>query len=375
MSNANKEPVSTINLGCVDVSCYQLNNWFVTKLIKQAVHNNKTVYQINKEGFLNISKDEFVKKVGNLKLAYVNNDRDYTYINNDAVLTIDVEFDSESKADIYLITTNEKLYKAFYILAKEHIESTKANTVSVLASSSDGFYLSSVGKINNSLIKENYSKEVIKQFDYVVEDFQSNDPHGRLVIVSGEPGTGKTYWVKGLISKLQDVTVILIPPNMITQIDGPSLIPTFIEHRRRKNTSIVLVLEDADSCLAPRAADNMSAISSLLNCADGILGSMLDIRIIATTNQKTEDFDPALVRPGRLTDRVKIDALSADDATIIYKRLTGDETFRYEEPKTLASVYVDADVNTGGKVKGDKTRKENKTKLLISKKSKMGFDI
>lgn len=85
---------------------------------------------------------------------------------------------------------------------------------------------------------------------------------------------------------------------------------------------IVLILEDADQCLVPRAADNISSISSLLNLSDGILGSLLDIRIIATTNAKQEKMDQAILRDGRLSKRIEVNALEYDQANHIFQRLT-----------------------------------------------------
>lgn len=364
-----------INLSGLDVSCYQINQWFITHLGAKAVSEGKTLHHMQKDGFLDITKEEFIKLISeDLNLAFVSDKESYTYTTEEIVLNIDSDnYDADAKCNVYLVTTNEAVLDKFEEEAKEHIKKTKANTVFALVSGSEGFYMSSVGKVDAPLIRDNYPDNVVNEFDYVVDDFHAEDPHGRLVILNGEPGTGKTYWVKGLISSLKNVTVIIIPPSMITQIDGPSLLPTFIDHRRKKNSSIVLILEDADSCLAPREADNMSAISSLLNCADGILGSMLDIRIIATTNQKIEAFDPALTRPGRLTSKIKIGALNAEEATKVYRRLTEDEEFEYKESKTLAEVYTEADTNTGGKVKGSKKKTEPRDFSFNKRQRTIGF--
>src|SRR5690606_30039505 len=136
-------------------------------------------------------------------------------------------------------------------------------------------------------------------------------------------------------------------------------------------SSIVLLIEDADACLAPRASDNISSISSLLNCADGILGSMLDIKIVATTNQDRLEFDSALVRPGRLSRHITVGELSAEKATEVYSRLTGNDNFKYTESKILADVYIESDLATGGKVKGSK--KKINTKVVSKKQRRVGF--
>ncbi len=50
----------------------------------------------------------------------------------------------------------------------------------------------------------------------------------------------------------------------------------------------MLIVEDADECLVQRGSDNMSTIASVLNISDGILGSILDVRVLATTNAEKE---------------------------------------------------------------------------------------
>jgi SpoVK/Ycf46/Vps4 family AAA+-type ATPase len=75
--------------------------------------------------------------------------------------------------------------------------------------------------------------------------------------------------------------------------------------------------------LAPRAADNISSISAILNMGDGIFGSVFDVRIIATTNAKAKDIDPAIIRNGRLSKKITLNPFSIEDANTVYQRLIG----------------------------------------------------
>ena len=61
---------------------------------------------------------------------------------------------------------------------------------------------------------------------------------------------------------------------------------------------------------------------------DGIMGAMLDARIVATTNAQTEDLDPAIVRPGRLCRRIDIGELCYEQACEVYERLVGSKPSR-----------------------------------------------
>jgi SpoVK/Ycf46/Vps4 family AAA+-type ATPase len=90
---------------------------------------------------------------------------------------------------------------------------------------------------------------------------------------------------------------------------------------------------------------NMTVIGDLLNYADGIIGSIIDFRIIATTNAKEVEIEEALMRPGRLSKHVHIGYLSFEEANNIYIRLIdADENApRLDSGKyTLADVYAAA---------------------------------
>ena len=111
---------------------------------------------------------------------------------------------------------------------------------------------------------------------------------------------------------------------------------------------LVLLIEDADQCLISRMTDNLPAISTLLNLADGILGRCLDVRVIATSNAKVVDVDKALLRPGRIcpgTGVINLPELPGEQAKLVLERLgvpggrglPGGHALGC--PMTLASLY------------------------------------
>jgi SpoVK/Ycf46/Vps4 family AAA+-type ATPase len=93
---------------------------------------------------------------------------------------------------------------------------------------------------------------------------------------------------------------------------------------RDKGKPTILILEDADDALIARD-QNLGAKASLaamLNLSDGILGAVLDLRIIATTNQKIENVDNAILRPGRLLERM---GLSENTSRFYWPHFTHDQ--------------------------------------------------
>jgi len=214
-----------------------------------------------------------------------------------------------------------------------------------------GLNLHHIGYPARKIIPTNYSEKVMSEFDRIVEDINSSSPSGCLSIISGPAGTGKTYMARGIIEATEkDALFIMIPPSILANISGPHMIPLLVDiksdYLQHKNC-VVFVVEDADSILVPRGADNMSAISTLLNVTDGILGSLFQMRVIATTNANSLDFDPALTRPGRLSCRVDIGPLGVDEAIRAYNAIskTEDGDRLITKDTTLAEVYALASGN------------------------------
>lgn len=200
------------------------------------------------------------------------------------------------------------------------------------------------GVIDTLFEPSNYPSDVVRGLKHVVEDLQNPNPCGNITILEGEPGTGKTYFLRSLVNQLRDVRFVLMPANLVGQIFSPNFISSL--SRVKEGQVTVLLIEDADFLLIARASDNMSEISSLLNLGDGILGRVFDLRIICTTNIRTKEIDKAILRDGRLCKHIKFDHLDSDQASSIYYRLTNDK--KVIEPCTLASVYKKANEFKGG---------------------------
>lgn len=238
-------------------------------------------------------------------------------------------------------------------------EGIKSDKIYVISTSRNGLMLNSLGKLNYSFIRDNYEEKVLNSFEYVTKQFNKSNPYGRLTIMNGQPGTGKTNLLKGIISEIKNSLVILLPSKFVSDVDSPNIITLLTNEKanmygsfyddnadeavnaKNQQCPILFIIEDADECLVPRGANNVSTISSLLNYTDGIFGSMLDLRIIATTNAEKVEFDDALLRPGRLCRHFSVDALSGTKASQVYKRLTDGKEKVYNKKTTLAQVYAD----------------------------------
>lgn len=211
--------------------------------------------------------------------------------------------------------------------------------VFTLVSGMAGYSISRLGLAGTPLERSNYMAGVLSAYDHVVEDLKTESPCGRLVILSGSPGTGKTFIVRSLLSAVPNAAFILVPPHLMGELSGPEILPALTQAKNEFNGPIVLIIEDADQCLVNRKEGDMSAISSMLNLGDGILGSILDIRILATTNAKTLEMDEATRRPGRLCRYIEVGLLDNPTAEQRLSQLVGRPVPASEEGMTLAEVY------------------------------------
>lgn len=224
----------------------------------------------------------------------------------------------------------------------EELGSTDQNDTHfyVLIPHSSGFTLEALPGTEQKVIESNYSSSIIKKFKKAALDLRSEDPIGRIVIINGEPGTGKTYLVRGLIYAAETSKAIIIPPNAIERLTEPAFITTLMDERASlsRNVPLVLIIEDADSIIQTRMSDNMPAVSALLNISEGIVGEKLNIRVIATTNAKRVEIDPAILRPGRLSQHLEVGKLTLDEAKAAMQNLGGNPDL-ITKSATLAEVY------------------------------------
>lgn len=309
------------------------------------------------------------------------------------------------KIYINIVTTNKEhlefISETQKKLNKKAPPKDNKGKINVLTSSYEGLATQELSMAAVPLELTNYNKVTQEGIAHIVKELKSPLPTGRLVILEGEPGTGKTFLVRSLIKEVKSATFIIVPSGMVGRLSDPSIIPVFMEFKKKKIPSeeriiekmssggmkddianpIVLVIEDADQCLLTRNANNMDTISTILNLTSGILGDAIDIRIIATTNSHMEDLDKAIIRDGRMSTHVQVGNLSPDEATVVYRRILKDENIVFpvkddETEISLATVYKTAKKYAKGISRNDETQDSEADRFLVKRKKKnqIGFN-
>lgn len=298
---------------------------------------------------------------------------------------IDIDFNKKNKTiNISGFYLNNTLKDVISVLEKEFVTKVKSSLIFSIIKDATGLRITNMGDGSSPLIRENYHPEVLDDIDFVVASFKKNPPNGRICILNGEPGTGKTHLVRAILKEL-DAVFLIVPSNLIDSLDKPEFMPLLLSVKNEHEKPIIMVIEDGDVCLVPRKNDNISTIASLLNLSDGILGAIIDIKMIITTNAEIRDMDQAIMRPGRLCRNITVGPLPYDQANKVFQRLTNDKsTLDYQKFYTLAEIYNIAN-NIGNPAPGNtnttnkrsigfvQSRDEKETSRDLTVNKKIGF--
>ncbi len=178
--------------------------------------------------------------------------------------------------------------------------------------------------------------------------------NGGATILRGACGTGKTSYIRHVMSKLcRTHKFYFLPMNAMRFLSEPDVVRFWLHENRDSapQTKKVIVLEDAEDVLMQRDVDNRKQASILLNVADGLLGDFLQMHLLCTVNAPIEKLDPAVVRPGRLLAFREFKRLSAEQAQRIAaaRGITLPEQADY----SLAEIYRQP---AAGAVEKERTR-------------------
>lgn len=245
-----------------------------------------------------------------------------------------IDFDTQNSIVRFLFreTNIEKVEKVVNEIKRfRQRVSTKKSEISLLFSERNRIETKTMiitkPKLN---IEDNYNDDFAKIHQTIIRRLSKINDKG-LVLLHGRPGTGKTSYIRYLISSIKK-NVIFLPPNMAGAITNPDLIPVLID-----NPNSIFVIEDAENIITDREKEGNSPVSALLNISDGLLSDCLNIQIICSFNTDISRVDRALMRKGRLIAKYEFNELEPQKANALSNKLGYKTTFK--KPMTLTDIY------------------------------------
>jgi len=231
----------------------------------------------------------------------------------------------DTEAEQWIIETNHSLRTKFGV--------QKQPSFKVLVVGSDGgFYTDDINTVDfqSVNIDELYNDDFF-EIDQIISDSMENTGSG-MILLHGDPGTGKTTYIKHLICKFIDKDFIFIQNDFVRDLLKPAFI-SFLLH----NKNAILIIEDAEKVVMSREeSNNDSVVSTILQLTDGLFSDFLNIKIICTFNSNIERIDKALLRKGRMIAKYKFSALSPEKTSALAKKLGFEDT---KGSLTLADIF------------------------------------
>jgi len=168
-------------------------------------------------------------------------------------------------------------------------------------------------------IRSNYAPGVVQELDrWMFKDFQPASS-GNLVLWRGEPGTGKTWAIRSLMSAWHDKAKFsyITDPDHFFGDNSDYMMRVLLkdEFGDDENQLNVLVLEDCGELITYDAKQRTGqALSRLLNVVDGLIGQGLKVIVLITTNEDISKLHPAVSRAGRCALNLEFGPLPKDKA-------------------------------------------------------------
>lgn len=293
-----------------EIDCKKANNWLIEnyKYEIKDIHFNKRYFNQSKKSeyddlFYILYDDLIIKFDTNLSLVkFLFRKTDFAKVEMIAGSMKKFKIKSRTKPEIsLLIITRLGLETKFLKIVKPKLD-----------------------------IEDNYNDD-FKEIHQTILKRLSKDNDKGLVLLHGKPGTGKTSYIRYLISTLKK-KIIFLPPNMASAITNPDLISILIENR-----NCIFVIEDAENIVMDREKNGQSPVSALLNISDGLLSDCLNIQIICSFNTDITKIDSALMRKGRLIAKYEFKELEVEKAQNLSRKLGFDAIIN--TPMTLTEIY------------------------------------
>lgn len=239
-------------------------------------------------------------------------------------LTVDLYYDcKDSATEKWAIAQNDQLRKQFGL--------SRSPTFNVLTKCHGNFMTEEVRTEARSIDVDVHYNNDFKAVYHNIENAIKTNNSG-LILLYGEPGTGKTTYIKSLIAQHQDANFIFIQNEFVNNLLDPDFISFLLKQR-----NAILIIEDAEKVITSRERlREDSVVSTILQLTDGLFSDYLNIKIICTFNTSLSKIDTALLRKGRMLAMYEFQPLSLQKTNQLLQSIGIGQT---HEALTVADIF------------------------------------
>lgn len=212
---------------------------------------------------------------------------------------------------------------------RENFGTTKSPEFYVLTTKKDDFRTTKI-KINPvEFDLARHYNDTFGAVNATIESAFTEDRSG-MILLYGQPGTGKTTYIKHLVQTYRKNKFIFVPNDFVKDLLRPGFISFLV-----RQVNSVIVIEDAEKVLLDRTGHaDSSVVSTLLQLSDGLFSDYLKTKVICTFNTKASKIDKALFRKGRMIASYAFEALTPDKVQALLQAKAATNV----EPMTLGEV-------------------------------------
>lgn len=195
-------------------------------------------------------------------------------------------------------------------------------------------------------IDKSYNDDFKPIYDDIVKFLDKDNRKSGVVLLNGDPGTGKTFFIRHLVNTVKG-NYVIVPAVLARHLDSPEMI-TFLA----SNRDSIFILEDCEDIIKSRDNAIFSGISSILNMSDGLMSDIFNGKFICTFNCDIGAIDNALLRKGRCAAMYTFNKLNKTKAKALLTELGKDVDVK--DDMSHAEIYNYDDVNVEGYKKQQK---------------------
>ena len=171
--------------------------------------------------------------------------------------------------------------------------------------------------------------------DYYKRYLESEE---NVLLLIGIPGTGKTTFIKNMLSRHKLDAVITYDEKLMS--DDQFFLDFILGDRD------ILIIEDADTMIMDREKENNTLLAKILNVSDGLIKNISKKIVFSTNITDKERIDSALMRPGRCFDVMDFRALTFDESEKLASIMNVTKELNPNKEYTLAELLSQGNRDT-----------------------------